>query len=297
VVAGTPAAAALRAAADKAKSAEVQDAEAEDLEVLDDAEPLEEVEDAEVLDDAEPLEAAEVLDDAEPEPLGALDEAEPAEVLDEAEDLEILDDAEPLEALDDTEPAEPPAKKSNIQLVLGEDDIPYIAESSGIELVDDLDIPGSVQDADGIEELEDLEELGEEEIAAEAPSKENAPQATDIASQIEFGTSTVEEKEESTNDDLEIASPFATILSRFDKNSKTSGLEELGSDGMSMVYKPFQAEETSSPELIQAADASVIKEKDGVNYINEKVKTPDSETEKKLDPGLKNLVDSIIKKK
>jgi hypothetical protein len=334
----------------------------EALEVLDEAEPVEEA--VEVLDEAEPVEeAAEVLDEAE-----LVEEA--AEVLDEAESveeaLEVLDEAEPveeaLEVLDEApEPEAPPgfqapdadtvgetpavpAKKSNIRLVFGDDDIPYITESSGLELVDDLDeMMGNIQGPDGAEELENLEELDEDgleeleggesalEEGADSPESSARPQRggnegsppeisemprgpVDIASQIEFGTEKeTPEKTENIDGDFEIVSPFATMLSHIDSdedfdaenepepaNLKTSGkLEELSSDySMSLVYKPFQAEEKSSPEVLQAMkDIPVIREQDGVNYVNEKIKTPDAEMEKKLDPGLRNLVDSVIKKK
>jgi hypothetical protein len=41
----------------------------------------------------------------------------------------------------------------------------------------------------------------------------------------------------------------------------------------------------------------VIKQKNGVNYVDEKAKKPDPKTSKSLDPGLRNLVDSVIGKK
>jgi hypothetical protein len=205
--------------------------------------------------------------------------------------------------------------------VFGDDDIPYIVEKSGLELADDIDGVMGIRDDDEVGELEaledgeDLEEVDEPESETESQGSPNQPRgAADIASQIEFGASEGEEMDEGTEEDFEIVSPFATMLSRFDKNNdtvksskepepkniKTSGkLEELSPDySMSLVYKPFQTEEKSSPDLLKplsAEEVSVIKEQNGVNYVDEKVKTPDAETEKKLDPGLRDLVDSVIK--
>jgi hypothetical protein len=48
--------------------------------------------------------------------------------------------------------------------------------------------------------------------------------------------------------------------------------------------------------LDSSGPAGIIEERDGVNYVNETVKSPDEETEKNLDPGLKNLVNAVIKK-
>jgi hypothetical protein len=198
-----------------------------------------------------------------------------------------------------------------------------IMESSGLELVDDdidaimkpeSDEPEELEEigSDGLEPLEPLEELDEAEPAEEmhSPEERSGPTMEDIASQIEFGESTVEEKD--LDGELEIVSPFSSMRSQFEEidvdelpaekteevSTKTSGrLEELAGEGMSLIYKPFQAEETSSPEEIDAeGPAGVIQEKDGVAFVNEEVKNPDAKTEKALDPGLKSLVNQVIKK-
>jgi hypothetical protein len=222
-------------------------------------------------------------------------------------------------------------KKSNIQLVFGDDDIPYIVESSGLELVDDDIASAGIDDAEDevadLEELDDgdLEELGTEEPVSEEPVPERPAADTpaagapvdqsameDVASRIEFSETKEAEEEEKIEGELEIVSPFATMLSRFgddgifkpvdDDDStekiKTSGrLEELNAEGMSLVYTPFQSEEVHSPELLDSSGpAGIIEEKDGVNYVTEMVKSPDEATEKSLDRGLKNLVNAVIKK-
>jgi len=199
-------------------------------------------------------------------------------------------------------------------------------ESSGLELVDeDVDALMGVQEDEvgELEELEEaeLEELGEvpatdvSEAPAAAPPPSHGPQGPagptveDIASQIEFGESHVSEP--GLKEDLEIVSPFADMLSRFGEEDekapppeedfqpiKTSGrLEELKEEGLPVLYKPFQTEEVSSPEVIDASGpAGVIEEKDGISYVNADVKSPDEATEKTLDPGLKNLISQVTKK-
>jgi DNA repair exonuclease SbcCD ATPase subunit len=273
-------------------------------------------------------------------------EAEAVEELGGADDIEELADADEIEELGGAdEPAKSPdpiasldeavvvdagpaskgePAKSNVKLIFGDDDIPVIMESSGLELVDDdidtlmkpegADEPEELEElgSDGLEPLEELDEAErvEDDVPHSPEEGAHGPTMEDIASQIEFGESKVEEK--GLDSELEIVSPFSSMLSNFDKEAddaaaddkteeaptKTSGrLEELAGEGMSLIYKPFQVEETSSPEVIDAdGPAGVIQEKDGVNFVADEVKNPDSKTEKALDPGLKNLVNSVIKK-
>jgi hypothetical protein len=99
-------------------------------------------------------------------------------------------------------------------------------------------------------------------------------------------------------------------------------LEELSQDyGMFLTYKPFLREDHSNPAVLEALndvpgdnepelvvesleniplageiDAdSVIEEREGVPYVNKMFLNPGVETEKKLNPDFKNLVNSIIK--
>jgi hypothetical protein len=163
----------------------------------------------------------------------------------------------------------------------------------------------------------ELEELDAEDLTDMPEAENELPEAKseieDLASKIEFSEPVNEIEEDDLDGELEIVSPFATMLSRFnddgsfkangeeDLSIQTSGkLEELNKDySMSLVYRPFQQpRETSSPVELETVDSAVslIKERDGVNYVNEKVKKPDNETEKNLDPRLKSLVNSVIKK-
>jgi hypothetical protein len=131
---------------------------------------------------------------------------------------------EPEEA--GTEGKAPAPKKSNVRLAFSDDDIPYIVETSGLELVDeDVDLAMSMaqqnEDAGELEELDaaDLEELVEEEEPKKSPGASPAPEGPDsdiaeIASQIEFSPLPEEEDIENAIDtELEIVSPFATMLS------------------------------------------------------------------------------------
>jgi hypothetical protein len=312
----------------------------EEIEALDEVEALEEIEAAdevEALDEAETVDEVEAVDEAE-----TIDEAEAVKDISEikvieASDLEELEEAgkpeEPVLSADEiadveTELASQSRKKSNIQLVFGDDDIPYIVESSGLELVDD-DIVSAMSNVSAEDEIGELEELDDDELGElgepgteNEPGEEPAPVSEapagpavleDIASRIEFSETGEDADEEEIDGELEIVSPFATMLSRFDDDGvfriaedddstekiKTSGrLEELNAEGMSLIYKPFQNEEVQSPELIDSSGpaGTIIEERDGVNYVNEIVKSPDEETEKSLDPSLKNLVNAVIKK-
>jgi hypothetical protein len=315
---------------------EAEEAEPADLEELPEAEDAEPAVAAELPGEeepevpAEPAAAEEVpeTEEAEPADLEELSGAEEQQYLsggeeaDEVEDLSEVEDIdeEPdnIKILSDTEdltdskppvPFKPPASpKSNIQLVFGEDDIPTIVESSGLELVDDMDIPGPAGggEPDFVEELEELEELETAPAPVSFPLSE-----ADMASRIEFGSSGKEEEGEELEEEIEIVSPFADMYSKFDDKEtfrddeedtgtiKTSGrLEELNADySMSMVYKPFQYQDKGEPQELKSAGPGIITQKNGIHYVDKKVKTPDDETFKTLDPGLKNLVDSVIGKK
>ncbi|MDR1929532.1 MAG: hypothetical protein LBQ44_02775 [Treponema sp.] len=266
----------------------------------------------------------------EPEELEELEELEVLEELEAPEELEELEELEDHEETGTAMNQGPPplsdsaggsgrAKKSNIQLVFGDDDIPYIVESSGLELVDDPDeVMDNIRGEEEIEELEELEGELEEPgtgYMTEPGSRDSgrAESVEDIASQIEFEHSAGEEKEDDAEDeDLEIVSPFAGMFSPFDDDEKEDvkpeaegppvkdpgKLEELSSGSMSLLYTPFQAGERVSPETLEPAspgEDGAIREQNGVNYVNEELKAPDPETEKKLDPGFKNLVDEVIK--
>jgi hypothetical protein len=403
-------------------------------------------------------------------PAAAAPVTAPAPVINAAEEPEELEELEELETLEEPEPAAPPPaepegaaaesagagaaepfdleseiaaaeadlaerprKRSNVRLVFGDDDIPYIVESSGLELVDEevsamLNAPlaekdetGGAEEVEEIEEAEELEELeeleefeeleeleeleetgpveaisfheeiepetdrresnspfaglddsemielemfdpfpaavpaGEDEKAAEPEEPEEpeeleeilpedegaepagiwgeapAPPAgtaseggifdmeemEEIARRIEFSGGGPEEEPEETGEDLdeelEIVSPFASMLSRVDGDGEMAApeteavqdsappseaqLEELEDKGILLFYAPFQGGADRIPELPGAGDpAEIIREEGEMSFVGESAKIPNPETEQRLDPGLKNLVDSVIGK-
>ena len=235
-------------------------------------------------------------------------ETEEAEILEEPgeRNASIVDEIAAAEA----DLAAHPRRKSNIQLVFGGDDIPYIVESSGLELVDELSAVDGVDGVDGVEEPEELEaleeletgevmelDMGDESESAEAPRSgaNGNSHYEDIASRIEF--SGAEDEGEDFEGELEVVSPFATVLSHINfGNDEPEMPEELYADAP-LFYPPFHYENRSL-ELLDsdAAIEEAIIEENGLSYVNETARSPDGETEKKLDPGLKTLVDSVIQK-
>ncbi|MDR1566327.1 MAG: hypothetical protein LBS48_03460 [Treponema sp.] len=262
--------------------------EAEPTEELAEAEPVE-VEPAEELSETEPVEA-EVVEDlselesveaepAEAEAVEELSEAEPAE----AEPVEELAEAEPAEELseaeliEELEPAGTTAEKtrpSNVKLVFGDDDIPYIVESSGLELVDE-DIDKVMQtmrpESDEPAELEELEELDEAEsgIAEEAGEAESGASKqisetdlADLASKIEFSALPETSGEEaSMEDDLEVFSPFATMLSDFDGGGIPASQAENEEKDAAETGTEKPIEETiKTGETIEQEETEKVKE-------------------------------------
>ncbi|MCL1815330.1 MAG: hypothetical protein FWG27_05880 [Treponema sp.] len=276
---------------DEEDEKQIGDTEVEELteveEVTDDVEEPEEIEE---LDDAEELSETEETN----ERLGyAGDSAEIEEIDEKPGDMEELAETEELPE------AEEAAGAVEIPIILGASENDLVDDAVQIEELEELD--------DGLEDLEELPEEPETKTPSAGVSQ------AEMLSKIEFDDTGKPEEEaalDDDDDDFVVVSPFAGILSEFDdqdsfyaddddsKNIKTSGrLEELTAGySMSVVYKPFQNEDRSEPQELQAV-SGVIKQKNGVSYVDKKAKTPDSETAKSLDPGLKNLVDSVIGKK
>jgi hypothetical protein len=140
-------------------------------------------------------------------------------------------------------------RRSNIRLAFGEDDIPYIVESNGLELVDDdimIDNQGGKMEElkkkpmnlndDDVEEVEELEELPPEELetleeaeelsaAEESSAQEGSKEdIAEIARRIEFDMPVAVEEDtgeaiELLESNLEVVSPFSTIFSDEDEES------------------------------------------------------------------------------
>jgi hypothetical protein len=195
--------------------------------------------------DAEELAPAETVEETgEAEELAELEELEELEELDETEVVDSLDTAEeageisvPRGFAELTPQGEDPAEGRKPGGLLAtasqkQDEEPSAAMESA-ESIDDL--------ADSIEELEELEELEEVETPDVFDSSEAAPagapaapqqEIADLASEIEFNSSIAvddaEETENLINTELEIVSPFASMLSSLD-DVKIEDVEETPS--------------------------------------------------------------------
>ncbi|GHU09213.1 hypothetical protein FACS1894151_06540 [Spirochaetia bacterium] len=212
------------------KSEDVDEVEElEDAEVVEELDEVEELEDAEVveeLDEVEELEDAEVVEELDE--VEELEDAEPVEELDEVEELE---DAEPVEELDEVEELEESASAENNNENEKIDEVKPLEKTDKPNEDDEL-----LEEFEELEELEELDEVEELEEAVEAPDEpQNAPldrkNAMDqLISQIEFSSVSDEnEEEEADLPELEIVSPFASLLSNFDEES-TETVEEQETD-------------------------------------------------------------------
>jgi hypothetical protein len=304
-----PAGAPVRAETPAAAEAVEELGEAEPVEAMEELDEAEPAEAMEELDEAEPAEAMEELDEAEPaEAMEELDEAEPAEAmeeLDEAEPAETVEEpgeAEPVEAMEELDEAEAPEEPGEIPAAGTA--VQELAEISDITELAGSEIDKVMAQDEGepveLEELEELDELDEGETgepgktAEDSPSKSPAgPDLAALASQIEFSSSPSEAEEDdiALEKELEIVSPFATMLSHFsggeDKDTGTgellpessqnasktepsdgikegekkkpggqkrseSGLETLSvQPGMSLMSRPFLYEGFSDPQDLE----------------------------------------------
>ncbi len=267
---------------------ELEEVEAvEELEELSEAEPAAESAPAEpvptetastapegpaaVTEEAEAAPSGPVVVTKENEALEALEELEEVEAveeLEEAAEAELpaattpaeVEPAETLEDLAEMEDIKQYQRTSNIRIVFGEDDIPTIIETSGLELVDSDEASVLAileqKNANTLEELEALPEEYEpiEEVSEleEAPSTEGVePKATEktgskpvdtetlidqIAREIEFSPfpETAESSEPALPDlNFEIVSPFETLLSQLkaplgaEQEEEAQSMEEL----------------------------------------------------------------------
>ncbi len=268
-------------------------AEAEEAEAVEELEEVEEAEAApsgpvvvtkenEALEELEEIEAVEELEEvAEAEPPAATTpaEVEPAETL---EDLAEMEDIKQYQ------------RTSNIRIVFGEDDIPTIIETSGLELVDSDEASVLAileqKNANTLEELEALPEEYEpiEEVSEleEAPSTEGVePKATEktgskpvdmetlidqIAREIEFSPfpETAESSEPALPDlNFEIVSPFETLLSQLrepsgtEEEEETESMEELETlpeEGISQGEQEVSQDEVQELENIRPSPTQII---------------------------------------
>jgi hypothetical protein len=311
--------------------AEAEEAEAlEELEEVEAVEELEEIAEAEPAAESAPAEPvptetastapegpAAVTEEAEAAPSGPvavtkenealealeeLEEVEAVEELEEAAEAELpaattpaeVEPAETLEDLAEMEDIKQYQRTSNIRIVFGEDDIPTIIETSGLELVDSDEASVLAileqKNANTLEELEALPEEYEpiEEVSEleEAPSTEGVePKATEktgskpvdtetlidqIAREIEFSPfpETAESSEPALPDlNFEIVSPFETLLSQLrepsgtEEEGETESMEELETlpeEGISQSEQEASQDKIQELESIRPSPTQII---------------------------------------
>jgi hypothetical protein len=206
-------------------------------------------------------------------------------------------------------------KQSNVQLAFGDDDIPYLVESSGLELVDE-DIDQTIRSMHDGEyaELEELESMDKTETANVSPGHSRFPEQdiAKLASEIEFSPlSEAEENEEAIDATLEVVSPFSSILSSMDKTEEKAGeaieLAAYPADlSLSIAAHPFMLPVNDEPELLEGPDTDdpstvdqaadkVIVQHNGIHYINSDI--INHETKTGLNNQFKELVESVLDKK
>ncbi len=269
----------------------------EELEEVPEAEPVEELAEAEAeaveevpeaVEDAEPVE--ELAEVPEAEAVEELVEAEPVEELAEVEEVpaeeltEELPGAESVEALEDIKQYQ---QKSNIRIVFGEDDIPTIIETSGLELVDsDEASVMAILEQKKTKELEELEAIPEEDKEKEALSEleetaelsEKASQKPidmeilidQIASKIEF--SPFPETSESSNTEVqdisfEIVSPFDTILAQLKQPIMEQETEITNQEALTEAEKIEEVVEQETEEQGKITELESISEIDEPEVI------------------------------
>jgi hypothetical protein len=164
-------------------------------------------------------------------------------------------------------PVSPP-EVVDIKLIFDDDDIPYLVESGGFELVDE-DIRGALP-------------------AGDARFTKNAEPA---------------EMEE-----FKVVSPFLSALPPRSSGGGSSGeaaqLEAVTglSSGFSLFWRPFTFA-PGNPELLQGAgnqeagiSGEVVYERNGIHYINSGAFARDANFEKELNGDFVKLVESVVKK-
>jgi len=188
------------------------------------------------------------------------------------------------EAPEKTEEPEEAAVPDEPEKISEVEELEELPELEGISEVEELE---EVVELEEISEVEELEELSDAEEPKELPDADLGIEV-EIVSPLSEMLSPIEEKSPVFADDT------ADVV-----DTKTSGrLEELSPDyTMSLVYKPFQNEGAGEIQDLPPAGTGVIKQRNGIHYVDKSVKTPNEEMTKSLDPGLKNLIDSVIRKK
>jgi hypothetical protein len=246
-----------------------------------------------------------------PEPLADLDEEEPViqdyipelsspndhkldQVYEEPEELEELEAAEP-ELGSEIPEQKPvfvnPSPASDIRLAFGDDDIPYLVESSGLELVDgDLgEIVSFIQEADSIGSTDstgstdsaDPAESEEPEELLEAFVEEAEPEV--LLDTVSVEDVVLAESEMVAFDNAEVSYDVVEAAELEDISTSFGSITIFG--------QPFSCS-LSNPELLYGAGNQVIYEQNGIHFINTHF---DGEgIDKMLDNNFAKLVESVL---
>jgi hypothetical protein len=187
-----------------------------------------------------------------------------------------------------------------------------VSDAESVEMFEEID---DFDDAETLEELSGSEEPG--------PVDRAAPQEhfDGIAQRVEW-SEMADEVEEPLALEIEVSSPFSSLLDREksdfveknvfdDDDDDAATLEEIGiSDISPLLYTPFSRPQTITgnegkglarkASLIALktsinAEEQLIRELDGIAYIQEAALHPTPDEEEDLDPRMKSLVDSVLK--
>ena len=292
--------------------------ELEEIELVEDAENIEsltETEATEIIDDLEEIEAAEDVEDeddvTEIEVAQAIKEIESAkatELVEELEEVEpieeLLEEVETVEEVEELEEENATASPVNSPPQL---DVAHIAseiefngttqtESSNEKEIpwDDFEIVSPFDAFSNLSALDD-EDTPEEESAAET---ESGASPSEITAEVE-----TEDK-----DSLPETSAEAGELFPLSGDKKKSLLNNQFADinqGYTLTTKAFfnvvanietlEALPDDSEERVDFDHTGIIKEREGVPYINEDALKSGDTTEPDLNQDFKTLVDSVMK--
>jgi hypothetical protein len=226
----------------------------EEVEELSDAEPVEELEELSDAEAVEPVEELEELSDAEPvEELEELREAEPLEELADAgpveEVEELAEEAEEIEEVPPIEAAIPELTGTEIDKIMAVQDEGEPIELEELDELDEAEIEATEKSGE-LEELEEFEELQElDQPEGDASPVINTIDLAHLASQIEFRSSPSKEEEDAALEkELEIVSPFATMLSNFSGDRDT--------DNRTATEPSFRDEAAESPSKTEPFDST-----------------------------------------
>jgi hypothetical protein len=240
------------------------------------------------------------------------------EEIEEAEELEEIAEAEKQTAA----PEQRPRKYGGL---LAAAIAKLRQEAEEAEEIEELE---QVEELEELEQAEELEELAEGGSGTDAPPLAGRrPSVKDIKkleSMIEFGSSPsagADEGAEDINKEVEIVSPFASMLSSLDdagepepllkvapqgktKKNPAEGADPSGAHDNPLLYRSFLAEADREPELLHSPEpegppGTAILEQDGIHYVNSKILNTDDGADKKmkssLDSDFQELVDTVTK--